>query len=359
MPPRTRGKGSLRYGVPVPKVTLRDVADAAQVHPATASRALNDPIRGAVSPKTVKRVTEAAGRLGYQPNSFARALRTRQSFLIGVLIPDITGALLPPIIRGVEDELTVSGYTALILNTDNDLDRERRQFEMVRSRQADGFILATARRVHPLLTDATAQGVPLVLVNRVPDQPLASSVCVDDTAGIMAAVDHLVGLGHTNIVHIAGPQNLSNGYGRAQAFRSALANHGLPVPASSIVQADSFTFEEGERAAATLIGQGVPCTAVVAANDLLAIGVIAALGRDGHRCPQDVSVVGFNDMSLADKLSPALTTIRVPSYEMGAEAARLLLDRLERPNGTNKSLLLRPELIVRDSSAPPARHRHK
>src|SRR5690349_24871210 len=160
--------------------TLRDVAAAARVHPATASRALNPETRILVSEDTARRVTEAAERLGYRPNPVARSLRTRRSHTVGVLIPDLNNPLFPPIVRGLEDRLAAAGYVALIGNTDSDDERERMVFEQMRARHVDGLVLATARLHHPLLAEAARAEIPVVLINRLaqdysfPSVPVAS-----------------------------------------------------------------------------------------------------------------------------------------------------------------------------------------
>jgi LacI family transcriptional regulator len=175
-------------------VTLRDVAKRAGVHAGTASRALNPQTRSLVNQVTAKKVMEAATELGYRPNSMARGLKINRSFTIGVLVPDLTNPLFPPIVRGIEDELAKSGYTALLANSDNDPDRERIHFESMKDRQVEGFIMATAERDHPLIEDAIAADVPIVLVNRTVDSSRAFAVIPDDRMGTLLAVNHLVEL---------------------------------------------------------------------------------------------------------------------------------------------------------------------
>src|SRR6266513_5609261 len=153
--------------MPDPPVPHRDVAVSAGVHPATASRALNPGTRLLVSEETARRVTEAASRLGYQPNPVARSLRTRRSHTVGVLIPDLNNPLFPPIVRGLDDRLAAAGYVALIGNTDGDDERERVVFEQMRARHVDGMVLATAHLSDPLLADAARAGLPVVLMNRM------------------------------------------------------------------------------------------------------------------------------------------------------------------------------------------------
>jgi LacI family transcriptional regulator len=333
--------------------TLRDVASAAGVHPATASRALNPGTRLLVSEETARRVTEAADRLGYRPNPVARSLRTRRSNTIGVLIPDLNNPLFPPIIRGIEDRLAEHGYVALIGNTDADPAKERRVFDQMRARHVDGFVLATATAGSPILTEAAEGDVPVVLMNRTsPDYPF-SSVSVDNEQGVRAAVAHLAALGHTRIGHIAGPQDASTGASRLRGFQAGMAAHKLPVSDAQIAYATAYSLEEGVRCGQELFGSA-GLTALVAANDMLAIGCYAALDELGLRCPEDISVVGFNDMPFIDRLRPPLSSVRFPHYQLGTEAATLLVERIEVKDGPVKMLFLAPELVVRGSTVPYA-----
>src|ERR1700749_3505401 len=207
--------------------TLRDVAAAARVHPATASRAPNPETRILVSEDTARRVTEVAARLGYRPNPVARSLRTRRSHTVGVLIPDLNNPLFPPIVRGLEDKLAAAGYVALIGNTDSDPGRERMLFEHVRARHVDGFALATATLHDRLLADVAAADVPVVLMNRLSQDYAFSSVSVDNEQGARMAVSHLARLGHARIAYIAGPQDASPAVSRLRGFRDGMAAHGL------------------------------------------------------------------------------------------------------------------------------------
>jgi len=337
-----------------PPVTLKDVAAAAGVHPATVSRALNPSTRLLVSEDTAHRIVAAADSLGYRPNTVARSLRTRRSHTVGVLIPDLNNPLFPPIVRGIEDRLAADGYVALIGNTDSDDERERLVFELMRARHVDGFVVATARLRSPLLAEAAEAAIPVVLVNRHAEGYGFASVSVDNERGIALAVDHLVSLGHRRIAHIAGPQDISTGLSRYRGFKAAMAAHDLAVDPDLVVYASAYSIEEGDRCCRGLLAADVGCTAVAAANDMLAVGCYAALEHAGLECPQDISVVGFNDMPFIDRLRPPLTTVSFPHYRVGTEAGRLILERIAT-NGDHASIhLLAPELKVRGSTAPPA-----
>ena len=334
-------------------VTIRDVARVAKVHPGTVSRALNADTRSLVNEETAERVLRAAEELGYRPNPIARGLKTNRSYTIGVLIPDITNPLFPPILRGIEDRLGEAGYTSLIVNTDNDADRERSHIEAMRARQVDGFISATARLDRELLAEAAAAEKPLVLVNRSLEDGSAPAVTVDDAFGIRLAVEHIAGLGHKRIGHVAGPQNLSTGHRRYLGFVEAMTDAGLEVQREYVRFSKWFTEDEGARVCAELLDAAGELTAIVAANDLLALGCYDALEERGLRCPEDISIVGFNDMPFVDRLRPPLTTVRVPQREIGTVAADLMLQRLTDGADGASQILLEPTLVVRGSTAPP------
>jgi LacI family transcriptional regulator len=344
---------SLGSGMATPVVTLKDVARRAGVHTGTASRALNPDTRSLVNPKTANKVMKAAEDLGYRPNPIALGLKTNRSFTIGVLVPDLTNPLFPPIVRGIEDTLAAVGYTALLANSDNDPDKERLHFETMKSRQVEAFILATAELDHPLIEDAIAADVPIVLVNRTVKSNRAFAVITDDHKGAELAVTHLFELGHTRIAHLAGPSRYSTGRARHHGFVDGMKKLGLKVDRSLIRTTRTFTEDQGARAFRSLIEGKGEFTAVFAGNDLIALGCYDVMAEMGVRCPEDISIVGYNDIPFLDKLRPPLTTIRIPQYEIGVRATQLVLERLQAPSAEPITVRLEPELVVRGSTSPP------
>ncbi|MFE9764806.1 LacI family DNA-binding transcriptional regulator [Streptomyces sp. NPDC005808] len=336
------------------KTTLRDVAQAAGVHVATASRALNPSTRSLVNADTARRVSRAAKSLGYTPNPIARSLKTAKSLSIGVVLPDLTNPLFPPIVRGIDDILGPAGYSGLIVNTDNDPAREKAQIESLRSRQVEGLIVATARLDHPLLAELHEQGVRMVLVNRRTEHLDVPAVTPDDATGIALAVDHLARLGHRRVLHLAGPRATSTGLTRARAFRNAVREFGLDEDPALVVHCDFWAEADGARALREVLDVGTEFTAVIAGNDLIALGAYDVCGERGITCPDDISIVGFNDMPFLDKLRPPLTTVAVPHHQIGVEAARMLLEALDGPPRPARSVLLPVSLVVRASTKEPA-----
>jgi LacI family transcriptional regulator len=336
-------------------VTLRDVARVAGVHPATVSRALNEETRGLVNEETARRVLKAAEKLGYKPNPIARGLKTNRSYTIGVLIPDLTNPLFPPILRGIEDRLETAGYTPLTANTDNDPERELLDSQTMRARQVDGIIAATARRDHRLHDALLEAGIELVLVNRRQDELRVSSATADDRMGMRLAVEHLLSLGHTRIAHLAGPLDYSTGLDRHDSFHETMRAAGHEPDPDLVLVAEAFTESEGARLCRQLMEERREFTAVAAANDLIALGCYDVFAERGVRCPEEISVVGFNDMPFADRFQPPLTTIHIPHYEIGKAAGELMLERLQNGEAPPREVRLEPSLVARGSTAPPAR----
>lgn len=330
--------------------TLRDVALAAQVHPSTASRALNERTRTMVNATTVSRVLAAADALGYQPNALARGLKSNETMTVGMLVPDLTNPLFPPIARGLEDRCTRDGYTVLVANTDNDRDKERRILEVMARRRVDGLVVATAQR-DDRLRDVVLRDYPVVFVNRTADDPAIPSVAGDDHAGIGLAVGHLADLGHRHIAHLAGPATVSTGLIRQQSFTTWMSGRGLHVRPELLERCDWFTQQAGAAAFARLLDRGTPFTAVVAANDLVALGCYDVAAERGIRIPEDLSVVGYNDIPFTDRFDPPLTSIRIPHYQIGVRAAELLLASIRGADNRGVAVRLLPELRVRRSTA--------
>ena len=344
--------------MPSGSVKLSDVAERAGVHPATVSRALSDSTSHMVNATTRERVVAAAQELGYRPNPIARSLKTNRSFTVAVLVPDITNPLFPPMVRGIEDALGPAGFTALVANTENDEERARTAFESMRARQVDGCIAATATRDDGVLAEAAAE-LSLVLINRRMASHAVPAVVADDRSGIRQAVEHLAALGHERIAHVAGPQWASTGAIRHAAFLETLAAVGLEADEALIRLGDAFSEEQGARALHDLLDSGAEFSALVAGNDLMALGCYDALADRDLRCPDDISIVGFNDMPFADKFNPPLTTVRIPHYEMGLRAGELLLERLADDAGApSDDVVLPVQLVQRASTAPaPGRRR--
>jgi LacI family transcriptional regulator len=320
------------------------------VHPSTASRALNDQTAGLVQQETIDRVRLAAKELGYRANGMARALKTARSMSIGMVVPDITNPFFPPAVRGAEETLAAAGYSLLLSSSNNDSDRAQGQLDAMIGAQVDGLLLAMVKRRDPIMDQLRERRIPAVLFNRTVDEDDISSVVPDDAKGSRLAVRHLHELGHELIGLVVGPLYTSNGDRRLRAFTRTARRLGLGI---KVVEAAAFDEVSGFRAAQQLFEEFPGVTGVVAGNDLLALGVIDAATAAGLKCPRDVSIVGFNDMPLAGRLQPPLTTIAIPEQDLGRLAAERLLSLIENPGQPAEHLLVPVSLVVRGSTGPP------
>ena len=333
------------------QTTLKDIARETGVHVSTVSRALDINGRSSLTEDVIQRVRDTALRLGYRPNRLASALRTSRTMTVGILIPDITNTVFPPIVRGMESVLEPLGYAAIIVNTDNVPEREMRLVEVLRERGVDGIIHAAAQRDDPYIIEVVAQGTPVVTVNRSIEGSDIPGVVNDEAQGIRMMMQHLYDMGHRRIAHISGPESFSTGQARLRGFHDMAQELQLAIPPQAIVQSHQFNEAEGRRCTEALLAQDWPFTAILCANDRLALGAIATLRDHGLRCPEDISVTGFNDMPLLELIPPGLTTIRIQQFLVGQVAARLLIQSMTDPSTVPIETVLRVELIRRGSVA--------
>jgi LacI family transcriptional regulator len=335
------------------KINIKDVAARAQVHPSTISRVMNPATRSMVSKSVADRIMQIAGDMGYERSPLASGLRTGRSFTIGVIIPDLTNPVFPPIVRGIERTLSAAGYIAILADSDNSQKDERAIFESMKSRHIDGLILATAHLDDPVVRDCVDEQIPVVLVNRTTDSHDVTEIINNDELGIQLAVSHLLELGHRKIAYLGGPLDTSTGRDRYQAFQAMAGNGQIQLDAKLCANCNAFTEAAGYTGMSGILDQKKPFTAVVAANDLLALGCFDALNERGLSCPADVSVSGFNDMPFADRLSPSLTSVHIPLDELGVRAATSLLDEFRDSAIGKKTIRLDPYLVIRGSSTAP------
>jgi LacI family transcriptional regulator, galactose operon repressor len=337
-----------------PNVTLHEVARHAQVHPSTVSRALNPATSALLTPETRERIRRSAEQLGYRPNAVARSLRANRTHTVAMVLPDITHSFFPPMVRGVGDELGARGYTMLLASTDNDPDKEAAVLESMLARQVDGLVVATAGGDATTIAQLYDNGRPFVLVHRMVAGLDVPAVISDDRKGTRLVTAHLVALGHRQIAELSGPHRLFSGALRHEGVVAGLARAGAPLDPQLSVETTALSIEAGREATRRLLRRGPVPTAVVCGDDLLALGCLDVLGEHSLRVPEDVSVTGYNDMPMVDRLAVPLTTIRVSSQQMGMTAGRLLTDLLtDGPRPVPALRLLDVKLVVRASTAPP------
>ncbi|HET9809385.1 MAG TPA: LacI family DNA-binding transcriptional regulator [Candidatus Limnocylindria bacterium] len=334
-------------------MTITDVARAANVHASTVSRVLNGRAELSLLPETRERVIAAATRLGYRPSALARGLRLRRSFTLGMLVPDITNPVFPSMIKGVEGAAHARGYHLILCNTDDSFEREASYLRVLREWRVDGILIASSSTAESTIAELRREKVPFVLLNSASRANDDLAVTPDNRQGVSAALDHLIQLGHRRIGLIAAPQTTVTGQERLLAARAALRRHHLAHDDALVEVADSFSEVSGYRAARRLLLDGEPLTAIFCANDLIALGAIRVAREIGLTVPDDLSVVGFNDIPQSELFDPPLTTVHVPQEEMGVLAAALLIDQLEGRHIARRHVVLEAELVARGSSAAP------
>jgi DNA-binding LacI/PurR family transcriptional regulator len=329
--------------------TIVDVAALAGVSKSLVSLVL----RGAPNVSDEKReaVTRAAEQIGYRPNAAARSLVRRRSYLVGVMVSDLHNPYFTEVIDGIEEAARAEGYHALFNSGSRTPAGEAEAIDTLLQLRTDGIVMAgpvlASRRIA-----LVAASVPVVLVARHSRSPAHDSITNDDRMGARIAVDHLVSLGHRRIAHVDG----GSGAGAAQrraGFLDAMARHGLGKHAT--VVRGSFTEEGGRDGVLDVLGRPRRATAVFVGNDLAAVGALDALDEHGLRVPEDVSVVGYDNVALAGLGHIDLTTIDQPRREMGVTAVRLLLERRDEDRRTARHLVVPPSLVVRGSTGPPGR----
>jgi LacI family transcriptional regulator len=335
--------------------TIYDVAQRAGVSSSTVSRVFNN--IATISQATRERVLAAAQELDYQPNILSSALTTKQTYMVGLVISDIRNPYSAALARGVQDALSREGYVCIICNTDAESDREVHVLREIRRRGVDGFIITPPflgrnpeadRTIRQLL----AHRVPIAFVGNRLDDPTVDYVTSRAQDGAVQAVNHLAGLEHRAIGFIGGRYSQGVAVGRWLGYQEAMIANHLPIRPELMLESDT-TPGGGQQAMARLLDLPDPPTAVLTVNDLVAIGAMAACHQRDIAIPGQVSVVGFDNIPMAELTIPALTTVAQPAYEMGARAAELLLRRCQQPDLPPQQVLLRSSLVVRQSTAPP------
>jgi LacI family transcriptional regulator len=330
--------------------TLHDVARAAGVSIATVSATING--TAFVSSSLQERVRRAIAEVGYHPDAIARSLKTRTTKTLGLIISDISNPFFTALVRGLEDVANAHGYTLILCNTDERVEKEQAYLQLLRSRRVDGLIMAPVGGARDYADLPAMITGPVVFIDRRVPAP-ADVVVVDNVRGAAEVTRYLLELGHRRIGVIAGLPRISTSEERLGGYRQALAEVGMQ-PDPGLLKVGYSRLEGGHEAALDLLALSVRPTAVFATNNLMAIGLMRAVAERGLRCPADISVACFDDFEWASVFHPRLTTVAQPTYEMGKRAAELVLARLagDRMEG-RQEIILGPRLIVRDSCAAP------
>lgn len=332
-------------------MTMKDVAHRAGVSITTVSHVINK--TRFVSDELCQRVQAVMDELNYRPNNLARSLRVGETKSIGLIVPDNSNPFFAEVSRTVEDIGFEKGYGVFLCNSDDIIEKEAAYVSMLIAKQVDGVIFIATGNTQEHLLDLMQCNIPVVVVDRDLPHTLVDVVLVNNEQGGHDATQYLLDLGHRDIGCIAGPSRLTPSAARVSGYRRALEAAGIPVREDLVVSGD-FRPRSGETAVASLLKLDQPPTAVFACNDLMAIGALRGLRNHGLKAPQDISVVGFDDIPLAAEVSPALTTIAQPIVELATCATDLLISRIQhnRVGEDTQCRVLDTKLIVRHSCAP-------
>jgi len=328
--------------------TLKDVAREADVSTATVSRVLNTPDK--VLPNTRQRVRRAVKKLGYRPSRVARRLRVEhgQANMIGLVIPDIQNPFFADVTRGVEDGARERDYALILSNSDEAVERQRVALSTLRTEDVDGVILPPVGNDEDAVKELVDDGTPLVCVDRRLEHYDIDTIVSENRRGAYAAVTHLIDHGHTRIAYIGGIPGISTSRERRTGYEDALREHGLEFDSNLSIRG-STEDRGGEKATGRLLDLDHPPTAIFTGNNLTTLGVLATVHRRGLRVPEDVAIVGYDDIPWAMALNPPPTVVDQPGYEMGRRAVELLLQRIEDPTRSTSTITLQPKLIIRKS----------
>lgn len=329
--------------------SLQEVAERAKVSIATVSRVLNKSDK--VVPETRAVVEQALLDLGYRPSRVARRLRMNSghAHLVGLIIPDIQNPFYAEIARGVEDAAYAHSYALILCNSDENVEKGRFYLDVMRDESVDGLVLPPFDETDVAVIEMVKSGMPVVCVDRSLAKVKTDLVEVDNHQGALEAVNHLIEKGHRSIGLIEGRSHVSTSRERRRGFLDALAAHGIS-PRKEHMRAGDFKQESGRVLANELLDLRKPPTALFVCNNLMTVGALAAIHHRGLRIPQDVAVVGFDDLPWAEALDPPPTVVRQPAYEVGKQAMELLLKRIVEPGRPPVTLRLRPELVIRRST---------
>lgn len=324
--------------------TIRDIATLAKVSIATVSAVINS--SAYVSPPLKRRVTKALKELDYFPNEIARSLRIKRTKSLGVVIPDITNPFFTSVVRGIEDVANKFGYTVILCNSDEDHGKEKLYINMLRSKHIDGLLLAAAGID---IKYPENPKFPIIYINRIPLNPNVDSVIVNNFRGAYEATRYLIQLGHTRIAMVSGIPGLFTTIERLRGYKEAMVSAGLPVVKGFLKQGDGRLASGYEKGKELLKLEKKP-TAIFVTNNLMTLGVMKAIDELHLLCPEDVSIVGFDEVEWTDVFHPKLTTVAQPAYEMGKQSAELLISRIEgEATKRVKRIILEPTLKIRES----------
>jgi len=334
--------------------TLKEIANLLGISITTVSKALKD--YPDVSAKTKKAVIDMADKLNFTPNSFAVNLRTKESKTIGLIIPEVVHHFFSNVINGIIEEADKNGYLVIILQSNESLELEKKQVELLLNKRVDGILMSLSNDSNDdnHLKSIINRGIPFVQFDKISKLIPSSKVIINDQKAASAAVQHLIDLGCKKIAHIRGPNNPQNAIDRFLGYKKTLEKNGIPFDSKLVYTCQNVTYEEGIEFAKQIVNEHPDVDGIFAVTDLVAVGVLSYLNEIGVAIPNQIALIGFSNWFMAQVMSPKLSTIDQPSYEMGVKAFSLLLEEMichrEDKVFNPRIIELGTSLIVRESS---------
>jgi len=329
------------------KATIYDIAREAGVSIATVSQVING--KGKISEKRRAEIMEIMERLHYQPSAIAAALTGKQTYTLGLLVPDISNPYFAELARAVEDRSRQLGYSVVICSTDNKDERVERYLNLLQQKRVDGMMIGTGIDNAEILSPLLQQSIPVALIARHMPSLSVHTVTIDDILGGALAADHLLELGHTRVAVLSEPSKVSSSQERVRGFRETLIKAGLTLEPNQIRES-AADLSSAKKEALLLLGEKDHPTGLFCCNDIQAIGALQAAKELGLRVPEDVSIIGFDNTILASVTSPPLTTVAQPIEELGHRAVDLLIEELKDEQKEPQKIVLKPELVIRESA---------
>lgn len=331
------------------KCSISDVARKAGVSTATVSRVMNNKTSG-VSSKTRERILAVMEEMNYRPSQLARSVAINHSNIIGVIIPDMGNLFYPRMLRGIDDYISTRGYSMLLFNSDSDPEREKQQLLTMVDKRVDGVILCSGVSNEAFLKEYRAYGMPLVMIGRTFDSNYADcSITGDNERGMYSSTSFMLGHGHRRILYLDGTEGASGPIHRLQGYRYAMMDAGVPIDEKLILRGE-FSIQYGYDMVTSLLDEGEEFTAVVTGSDLIAIGAVKALRSRGIRLPEDIEVIGFDNIELSEIYEPRISTVSKPHYDIASQAAKMLIATIENEDLPIRHMLVASTLVLRDTT---------
>ncbi|GIM28527.1 catabolite control protein A [Clostridium polyendosporum] len=329
------------------KITINEIAEMAGVSKATVSRVLNQskPVSDEIRDKVIKVIEET----GFNPNSIARSLVIKKTYLIGIVIPEIANPYFSQLVRGIEDEANARDYNIVICNADNEFQKENKSLQVLKNKQVDGIVFLTSHLLEEHNLFFKTNSIPTVIIGTNSKEFNIPFVDIDNFTAAYDVVRYVVSLGHSSIGLIRGPLTYQNvSFFRLEGYKKALQDHGFPFE-EHLVKSGDYKFESGYAAMEEFLKQDSKPTVIFAMNDEMAIGAMSCAIDSGLSVPEDISIIGFDDISLASMVRPMLTTVNQPVYEMGLESIKILINMIQCPDKKVENVIFPHKIIERQS----------